>query len=118
MVAGQELLYGLVPAFRERLEWGLSYLDAYSISTRVTSGKRSRKRQAELYAAFKAGKGNPADPPGSSVHEFGMGADITPDRGSDYQYLHAVWRYLGLAVPYPREPWHVEVPNWRRYAGV
>jgi len=60
VVAGQELLYGLVPAFRERLEWGLSYLDAYSISTRVTSGKRSRKRQAELYAAFKAGKGNPA----------------------------------------------------------
>lgn len=118
MARGREKLWGLIPALRERLEWGLSYADAYGIGTTLTSGKRSRTEQARLHARFIAGKGPPANRPGTSAHEVGMAADITPDRNSDYVHLHAVWRYLGLAVPYPREPWHVEVPNWKRYAGL
>ena len=93
----------------------MSYLDAHGISTRVTSGKRSYRRQKELHELYLAGRGAPANRPGTSAHEFGMAADITPDRNSDYVHLHGVWRWLGLAVPYPREPWHVEVPNWKRY---
>jgi hypothetical protein len=41
----------------------------------VTSGLRTADKQAELYAAFKAGRGLPANPPGKSNHETGNAID-------------------------------------------
>ena len=42
----------------------------------VNSGGRSRADQARLYALYKAGKGNLAAPPGTSVHESGRAVDL------------------------------------------
>lgn len=115
MIRTRERVHGLVPAFRERVEWGLSYAEAYGASLTVTSGKRSSQEQRRLYELFKAGKGHPANAPGTSAHEFGLAVDVAADDPRWYPSLHSLWRALGLAVPYSREPWHVEVPNWQRY---
>lgn len=43
----------------------------------LTSGRRDRARQAQLYAAWVAGKSKlPAAPPGRSMHELGLAFDI------------------------------------------
>jgi LAS superfamily LD-carboxypeptidase LdcB len=45
-------------------------------SARITSGVRSRAKQAQLYADYKAGRGGLAAPPGHSRHEVGAALDI------------------------------------------
>jgi len=45
---------------------------------KVTSGKRSREEQAELYQKYMSGQSKfPAAPPGSSKHELGNSVDIS-----------------------------------------
>jgi hypothetical protein len=71
------------------------------------SAYRSYAQQAELYAAFLAGYGAPANPPGTSSHESGIAVDVqTPEMrwvidqiGSKYGWgkAHA-----------PGEWWHVD----------
>jgi LysM repeat protein len=71
------------------------------------SAYRSYAQQAELYAAFLAGYGAPANPPGTSSHESGTAVDVqTPEMrwvidqiGSKYGWgkAHA-----------PGEWWHVD----------
>ena len=49
---------------------------------RITSAYRSRKRQAQLYADWRAGRSPiPAAPPGQSAHEYRIAFDIA--RGRD-----------------------------------
>jgi hypothetical protein len=71
------------------------------------SAYRSYAQQSELYAAFLAGYGAPANPPGTSSHESGIAVDVqTPEMrwvidqiGSKYDWgkVHA-----------PDEWWHVD----------
>ena len=71
------------------------------------SAYRTYEQQAELYEAFLAGTGAPANPPGSSSHELGTAVDVdTPEMrwvidqtGSSYGWskLHG-----------PNEWWHVD----------
>lgn len=103
----------LHPVFRVRLE---ALFDAVPFT--VTSGGRSTARQAELYRAFKAGRGNPANPPGTSWHEYdpnsddpwtlAQAADIEPAKGKTDADLHRAAKNYGLHFPIKGEPWHIQ----------
>ena len=90
----------------------------------ITSGYRSLKKQAELYAAYK--KGGPlAAAPGKSAHNYGLAVDIAivGAKSSDRRYaqLHRIGRRHGLVPLNGRarrvDPFHLEVPQWRRFVG-
>lgn len=73
----------------------------------VTSGWRSRAEQAALYASKGPGL---AAPPGSSNHERGTAADISPGRET---FGGVAGRY-GLGFPLSFESWHIELGGARR----
>lgn len=90
-------------------------------ATSVYSGARSTERQRQLYNDFLAGKGNPANPPGTSWHEYGPGMAGGPDAlAVDFAepYPHGE---PGLCFPVAGEPWHAqpsEITESRRVAGA
>jgi TP901 family phage tail tape measure protein len=71
----------------------------------VQSGWRSYEEQAALYAAYLNGTGNLAAPPGSSNHESGRAADITP--GSEV--FGGLAGRFGMGFTVPGESWHIEL---------
>ncbi len=81
---------------------------------KVTSGKRSTKRQSELWAAALKKYGSPerarkwVAPPGRSKHEQGLAADLAYADAAARQWAHANARNFGLHFPLGNEPWHVE----------
>lgn len=112
----------LHPVFRIRLE---ALYDQVPFTCK--SGGRSRQRQAELYNDFKAGRGNPANRPGTSWHEYdedgstlAQAADIHPKAGKSYAQMQAAAKNLGIHFPVASEDWHaqpVEARNSARVAG-
>jgi GH24 family phage-related lysozyme (muramidase) len=99
----------LHPEFKQRLE---RVYDEAPFTNK--SGGRSRQRQAELYRLFKAGKGNPANAPGTSWHEYdedgstlAQAADIHPKDGN-WTRLHAAGKRHGIHFPVAKEPWHAQ----------
>lgn len=92
--------------FIPALGWALSRM-ARSTGTNisVTSGWRSYAEQAALYQAYLNGTGNLAAPPGSSNHEDGRAADISP--GSEV--FGGVAGNFGLGFTVPGESWHIEL---------
>lgn len=89
----------------------------------VTSARRSIARQRQLYNAYLRG-GPLAAAPGNSAHNYGLAVDFVV-RKSDGTTRAPGWlehmraRRFGLATlkgdQLKRDPWHVEVPNWRQY---
>ena len=70
------------------------------------SGFRTYAQQAYLYDLFLAGQGAPANPPGSSSHELGVGVDLAdPAMRDAVDQLGAAY---GWAATIPSEWWHVE----------
>jgi hypothetical protein len=71
------------------------------------SAYRTYGQQAELYQAFLAGYGAPANPPGSSSHELGTGVDVeSPEMRSVIDQIG--WKYGWSKVSAPSEWWHVD----------
>jgi GH24 family phage-related lysozyme (muramidase) len=89
--------------------------------TSVYSGARSTERQRQLYEDFLAGRGNPANPPGTSWHEHGEGIPgghyaLAVDFAEPYPHGEP-----GLVFPIKGEPWHAqpaEIPEPARVAGA
>ncbi|MBR0901205.1 M15 family metallopeptidase [Bradyrhizobium liaoningense] len=72
--------------------------------TSLSSGVRTTQKQAQLYAN-RGSNPNPVAPPGTSLHERGMAADIagmTPAQ-------RAMLPQYGLAQPVANDPVHVEL---------
>lgn len=103
--ADQAKLAELEPRFRRRLS---ALLAAAPSRIAITSGYRSRAKQQELYDAWRAGRGNPANRPGTSRHETGEAADLRYVGAGSRPWAHANARRYGLLFPYSHEPWHVE----------
>jgi LAS superfamily LD-carboxypeptidase LdcB len=88
----------------------------------VTSGTRSRERQQQLWDAAVAKYGSEAAarkwvaPPGSSMHERGMAADLSFGPGGK-EWAHANASRFGLTFPMGHEPWHVEPVGGRGAGG-
>lgn len=89
----------------------------------LTSAKRSSKKQAELYQAWREGRSRiPAAPPGRSAHEHGLALDFSV--GTPYPQNKRLWerywqiaRAHGFRVLGERDPVHIEAPNWREMVG-
>ena len=71
------------------------------------SAYRTYAQQSELYGAFLAGQGAPANPPGGSSHEYGTAVDVqTPDMRWVIDQIG--WKYGWGKVHAPGEWWHVD----------
>jgi LysM repeat protein len=71
------------------------------------SAYRTYAQQAELYEAFLAGYGAPANPPGSSSHELGTAVDVeTPEMRWLVDEIGG--RYGWSKIHAPGEWWHVD----------
>lgn len=102
----------LHPEFRRRVQ---------ATGVRVYSGARSTMRQGQLYQDYLAGRGNPANPPGTSWHEFGPGipgGEWAMAVDFEEPYPHGA---PGLCFPVSSEPWHAqpaEITESARVAGA
>ncbi|HEX2126753.1 MAG TPA: D-alanyl-D-alanine carboxypeptidase family protein [Thermoleophilaceae bacterium] len=71
------------------------------------SAYRTYEQQAQLYDAYLAGHGAPANPPGTSSHEWGTAVDVaTPEMRSVIDEIGA--KYGWTKVHGPGEWWHVD----------
>jgi LAS superfamily LD-carboxypeptidase LdcB len=71
------------------------------------SAYRTYEQQADLYRAFLAGYGAPANPPGSSSHELGTAVDVeSPEMRWVIDQIG--WKYGWGKAHAPGEWWHVD----------
>lgn len=85
----------------------LARAEASGIGWRLTSGYRTIKKQAQLYALYVAGKSRfPAAPPGKSKHNFGLAFDVVV---SDLDAFVEIARSEGLRWGGERDPVHFEI---------
>ncbi|HEX2415439.1 MAG TPA: LysM peptidoglycan-binding domain-containing protein [Thermoleophilaceae bacterium] len=71
------------------------------------SAYRTYQQQAELYEAYLAGHGAPANPPGTSSHELGTAVDVpTPQMRAVVDQIG--WKYGWGKFHAPGEWWHVD----------
>lgn len=95
---------GLDPQVKENLN---KLAHAYKAKTGktliVNSAFRSYEKQKQLYELYKAGKGNPANRPGYSLHEYGLAVDI--DRGQAAELEKSgLLKEFGFYRPLPNNP--------------
>ena len=80
----------------------------------VTSARRSRGKQAELYQRYKSGKSLiPANRPGTSLHEYGLAFDLArlgkdPLTDPLLAWLGAGWESWGGRWGGSRDPVHFQ----------
>lgn len=114
----------LHPVFRERV---------LATGVGLASGARSHARQQQLWNDFQAGRGNPANRPGTSWHEYDESVEWPPADGDASSLVGGPWALAvdfaqpyphgadGLCWPIPGEPWHAqpsEVTERQRAAGA
>lgn len=91
---------GLQPWFIARLSCLFSRVPGLWI----VSGFRTRTEQARLHRR----KPHLAAPPGRSMHEVGLAADLGYPSAAARRAAHASAGGCGLRFPLSHEPWHVE----------
>jgi hypothetical protein len=91
---------GLDPAFAARLRCLFAKVSGLSI----VSGFRTHEEQAALYEE----KPQLAAPPGHSMHELGLAADLAYPSEEARIRAHSEAPPCGLEFPVPYEPWHIE----------
>lgn len=88
--------------------------DEANLQISINSAFRTYQRQAELFALFKAGKGNKAAPAGASNHQHGQAFDLNTRHnvfdGSDkvYEWLKRNAPKHGFVRAVSNESWHWE----------
>lgn len=91
---------GLQPWFALRLRCLFAKVSGLTI----VSGFRTREEQAELYEQ----KPELAAPPGHSMHELGLAADLGFPSDAAGRLAHASAGSCGLTFPVSYEDWHIE----------
>jgi LysM repeat protein len=69
------------------------------------SAYRTTEQQQELYDLYLSGQGAPANPPGTSSHEFGVAVDLADPSMRDI--VDQIGAAYGWAGTIPAEWWHV-----------
>lgn len=94
----------LDPQVRENLN---KLAHAYKAETgnvlKVNSAFRSKEKQQELYDLYKQGKGNPANKPGYSLHEYGLAVDIDRTQAGQLE-KSGLLKEFGFYRPLPNHP--------------
>jgi LysM repeat protein len=72
----------------------------------LLSGYRTYEQQAYLYDLYLSGQGSPANPPGSSSHEYGGAVDLAEPVMRDI--VDQIGGAYGWAGTIPSEWWHVD----------
>lgn len=93
-------MVGLDPQFATRLRCLFAIVPGLSI----VSGFRTHEEQAALYEE----KPDLAAPPGHSMHELGLAADLGFSSEATRDLAHALAGSCGLVFPMSYEPWHIE----------
>jgi LysM repeat protein len=70
------------------------------------SAYRTTEQQQQLYDAYLAGQGEPANPPGTSTHEAGIAVDVAEPVMRDV--IDQIGGGYGWSGTIPSEWWHVE----------
>jgi LysM repeat protein len=78
-------------------------IDLYPAGT--LSGYRTYEQQAYLYDLYLSGQGAPANPPGTSSHEYGAAVDLADPAMRDV--VDQIGGVYGWAGTIPSEWWHV-----------
>lgn len=78
------------------------------VSLTIVSGFRTMQKQRELYAAYKAHRGNLAAPPGYSNHQSGHALDLNAKAPGVYAWLTRNGAKFGFRRTVPSEIWHWE----------
>jgi hypothetical protein len=73
----------------------------------TASAYRTYQQQAELYQAYLAGYGAPANPPGTSTHELGTAVDLESPQ-MRWVVDQIGWKYGWGKIHAPGEWWHVD----------
>lgn len=95
---------GLRPWFAARL----ACLESLVPGIALVSGFRTRDEQARLHAE----KPGLAAPPGRSLHELGLAADLAFPSPAAAERAHALAPACGLGFGVPGEPWHASPLGW------
>lgn len=92
-------LKSLQPALQPYAYWLVSVAPyAGARSLRITSVKRSKAQQQELYEAWlrrDPSQPYPAAPPGRSLHEYGLAWDMVTEPYSALSTLGGWWKAVG-----------------------
>lgn len=109
--------------FQDRVDRMRRAAGAIGLDIGVTSGTRTRERQQQLFdaAVEKYGSEEAARkwvaPPGTSMHEKGLAADLSFGPGAR-EWARANAGRFGLGFPMAHEPWHVEAVEARTGGGA
>jgi len=113
---------GLNSAFADRLMQATSDFEASNPGRigRFESLRRTTEEQSDLYRRYRIGQGGLAAPPGQSMHEFGLAADV-PD-GAFLNWLHQNAGHYGLEFlkgrSFDNDPGHVQFAGASPQIGV
>ncbi|MGD9613840.1 MAG: D-alanyl-D-alanine carboxypeptidase family protein [Alphaproteobacteria bacterium] len=108
--------------FSDSLQSMIAAANEAGLDIGITSGTRTRERQQQLWDAALRKYGSAAAarkwvaPPGSSMHERGMAADLRFGPGAR-EWAHENASRFGLTFPLGNEPWHIEPMGGRSGAG-
>lgn len=102
----------LDPRFRPAARRLLEVAAANGIHLVVTSARRSRAKQQQLYDRYLRGQSEfPALPPGSSLHEVGLAVDVHTAVTDDLHRLGTWWRSHGGTWGGDADPIHFGAPR-------
>ena len=112
---------GFDTEFSDPLNAWRAALAKQGIQTNIISGVRDTAKQAQLYYNYihHIGGQGLAAPPGSSLHERGLAADVQPVNPADLPKMVALAKQFGIAAPYQAQgshydPYHFQLANWQQ----
>jgi LysM repeat protein len=96
---------GAAASFEQMRQAGLSQFGIDLYPAGLLSGYRTYEQQAYLYDLYLSGQGAPANPPGTSSHEYGAAVDLADPAMRDV--VDQIGGVYGWAGTIPSEWWHV-----------
>ncbi|MDB5212209.1 MAG: D-alanyl-D-alanine carboxypeptidase [Myxococcaceae bacterium] len=103
-IDGKAVEQGTATAY-ERMRSAASQAGVHLV---VVSGFRTMQKQRELYALYKAHRGNLAAPPGYSNHQSGHALDLNTKAAGVNSWLVKHAAAFGFRRTVPSENWHYE----------
>jgi len=106
-------LVGLHPRVRAAAQWALTRAAELGIPVTVTSAYRSMQEQQKLRTRWERGENPyPANRPGESSHNWGMGFDssVPPQWQSAWNQIRSE---AGFQIYPEKDKVHAEYPDWR-----